>query len=264
LLVAFAPALATTGEEITPEDYLAHVKYLASPELKGRLTGSPELNQAAEYIAAQFSRAHLEPLGASYFQDFEVTATTALDDDDAFSFQQSGKSTQLKQGSGFIPLNLSGNGKATGAIVFAGYGISAPKYHYDDYAGVDVRDKIVIMLRHEPQENDPNSVFEGKNLTEHALFSSKVANAKLHGAKAVLIVNDFPNHPGEDDRLLKFEPLMATQDYGILVDQISVRVADQLLGSSHKSLQHVITDIDRELKPESFVLEPAHDGNCRS
>jgi hypothetical protein len=255
-LLFLLPVLAATAEDITPETYLAHIKYLASPALKGRLTGTPEGNQAAEYIAAQFARAQLKPLGHDYFQDFDVMARTGLSDSDTLAFEEAGKSSELKQGTDFVPLNLSANGKAKGAVVFAGYGITAPEYHYDDYAGVDVKDKIVMILRHEPQENDLKSVFAGKDLTEHATFSSKVVNAKLHGAKAVLIVNDLPNHTGNSDELLRFAPLTVTEDYGILVDQISARIAEEWLAPSQKNLQKVVSEIDREGKPDSFPLQP--------
>lgn len=248
------PALAATAYIITPESYLAHVKFLASPDLKGRLTGTPELNKAAEYLAAQFSQAKLEPLAAGYFQDFEVTARTGLSDNDALTLRLGGQSRAMKQGTDFVPLNLSGNGNASGAVVFAGYGITAPEYHYDDYSRVDVRDKVVILLRHEPQENNDKSVFAGKDLTQHAVFSSKIVNAKLHGAKAVLIVNDLPNHPGYSDELPRFEPLMATEDYGILVEQISVSSVNELLAGMKESLQNVTDEIDRDLTARSFAL----------
>src|SRR3954447_7432481 len=176
ILCHVIPALAAATYVITPESYLAHIKFLTSPDLKGRLTGTPELNKAAEYIAARFSEARLQPLKESYFQDFEVTASTGLSDGDRLILRSGGKSKELTQGTDFVPLNLSGNGNASGEIVFAGYGITAPEYHYDDYSQIDVRDKIVIVLRHEPQENDERGVFAGKDLTQHALFSSKIVN----------------------------------------------------------------------------------------
>jgi hypothetical protein len=256
LPLAILPALAGAPYNTTPESYLEHIKFLASPNLKGRLTGTPELNKAADYIADQFMKAKLQPLGGSYFQDFEVTARTALSDGDTLTLHARAQSEELKQGTDFVPLNLSVNGKASGPVVFAGYGITAPEYHYDDYSRLAVRDKIVIVLGHEPQENDENSLFAGKNLTEHALFSSKIVNAKLHGAKAVLIVNDLPNHTGNNDELLHFEPLMATEDYGILVEQVSAQAVNELLAGSKESLQSVIGEIDRQLTPHSFALQP--------
>ena len=81
-------------------------------------------------------------------------------------------------------------------MVFAGYGITDADRHYDDYAGLDVKDKIVLILRHEPQE--------GKDLTSHATFADKASNAKMHGARGVILVNDMPAHPKEADKLLEF------------------------------------------------------------
>ena len=94
----------------------------------------------------------------------------------------------------YTAFNFSHSGPLAGAAVFAGYGITAPEYHYDDYAGIDVKGKIVIILRHEPQEADEKSVFSGKTLTVHAQFASKASNAKMHGAAGVILVNDVPNH----------------------------------------------------------------------
>jgi hypothetical protein len=79
--------------------------------------------------------------------------------------------------------------------VFAGYGITAPDLQWDDYMGLDVKGKIVVVLRHEPQELDPNSRFDGRNMTSHATYMNKAINARLHGAKAVLFMTDPNNHP---------------------------------------------------------------------
>ncbi len=103
----------------------------------------------------------------------------------------------LTGGRDFVPIPFSSSGSLSGPVVFAGYGITAPEYHYDDYAGIDVRDKIVLVLGHEPQEQDRNSVFAGANLTRHASLTSKAVNAKQHGAKAIIVVTDF-THANED------------------------------------------------------------------
>ncbi len=85
----------------------------------------------------------------------------------------------------FVPFNFSSSGKVSAAIVFAGYGITAPEYNYDDYVNLDVKDKVVLVLSHEPQEYDASSVFEGKVYTDHAQFYSKAANARRHGIREV-------------------------------------------------------------------------------
>ena len=170
------------ASDIKPNDYLDHIKYLASPDLKGRRTGTPELEKAAAYIVKQFKEAHLKPVHGSYLQEFDVTARTELSGADELDILTDGKVTQLHEGRGFMPLSLSSSGDVLGPMVFAGYGITAPEYHYDDYEGLDARGKIVLVLRHEPQEMNEKSVFDGKNLTIHSELQSKVANAKLHGA----------------------------------------------------------------------------------
>jgi len=240
--------------EITPETYLAHVKYLASPELKGRRTGTPELEKAAAYISRQFRAAGLKPVGGSYLQEFEITARTALGKGNKLSLVIGQRISELWEQRDFVPLSLSTNGETMGPIVFAGYGISAPEFQYDDYEKIDARGKIVLLLRHEPQEDDEKSAFDGKNYTVHSELASKVANAKLHGAAAVLLVNDLPNHPGDENKLDRFTPVMGTEDYGLLVAQISVKYASELLARAGRDLPGLMTAIDRNLKPQSFEL----------
>jgi hypothetical protein len=257
LLAALAAALSAAPlSDITPEHYMAHITYLASPALKGRLTGTPELDQAADYIAAQFRNLGVKPVNGTYFQDFEVTARTALGPDDRLSIDEGTQHRDLQEQTDFIPLNLSANGTVSGAVAFAGYGITAPEYHYDDYGGLDVHDKIVLVLRHEPQEADPKSVFDGKNYTVHSRLDSKVVNAKLHGARGILLVNDAPSHPGAEDELERFAVLTATEDYGIEAAQIASKQADDLLGHAHESLAQAIQEIDRDTKPHSFAFGP--------
>ena len=76
--------------------------------------------------------------------------------------------------------------------MFAGYGITAPEYDYDDYAGIDVKGKIVMLLRHEPQEFDEKSVFGGKVYTNHAQFESKAVNAKLQEIQTYVVAKSIP------------------------------------------------------------------------
>ncbi len=124
-------------------------------------------------------------------------------------------------------LSFSSSGKVAGEVVFAGYGITAADLHYDDYAGIDVKNKIVLILRHEPQENDEKSVFNGKKLTEHATFYEKASNAKMHGAKAVILVNEIYAHDGTEKALEKFSQGEEAQRF-----RSSVRSSECSHGSS--------------------------------
>ena len=177
---------------VSSTEYLGIIKYLASPEMRGRATGSPELEKAAAYIRDQFRSMNLKPLaGESYYQDFDVTTSARLGKRNSVTYTAGDKPQSLKIQDDFIPLNLSGAGDVSGDVAFVGFGITAPEYNYDDYAGLDVKGKIVVLLRHEPQEFDDKSVFEGKVYTAHSQIFSKAANAKFHGAKAVLMARAF-------------------------------------------------------------------------
>jgi hypothetical protein len=245
---------ALQSSEIKPEKYLAHVKYLASPELKGRRTGSPELEKAASYISKQFHSAGLKPVGGSFLQEFQITAHTAVGSGNKMILVVASRLKEIVDRQDYVPLNLSTNGETLGPIVFAGYGITAPEYQYDDYEKVDARGKVVMLLRHEPQEANEKSVFAGKNLTSHADIAAKIANAKLHGAAAVLLVNDLPNHPADEDRLDKFSPVVGTEDYGLVAVQLSVKYANELLGTAKQNLPGLVKMIDSDVKPHSFDL----------
>src|SRR5271166_5241823 len=186
--------------EPSSDEYLGYVKYLASPEMRGRATGSPELEKAAGFIRDKFKSFKLEPIsGKSYYQDFDVTTSAKLGTQNEIDVANGSKKETLRFNQDFMPFNVSSAGKVSAGVVFAGFGITAPEYNYDDYAGIDVKDKIVIVMRHEPQEFDDKSVFDGKVYTAHAQIFSKATNAKLHGAKAVLLVNDVAAHQGESD-----------------------------------------------------------------
>ena len=240
---------------VDPNLYLNDVKYLASPELRGRATGSPELETAAGYISGKFREFGLEPAdGKDYYQAFQVTTSAKPGPGNRLSVAGSGKTETLKFEHDFIPFNFSHSGRLSGGLVFAGYGITAPEYHYDDYSGIDVKGKVVIVLRHEPQEADEHSVFAGKTLTQHAQFSSKASNAKMHGAAAVILVNDVPNHREDADKLQVFGTADGPDDAGIPFVQVKEAVVERWVAAGGKHLEQIVHGIDKDLKPESFSL----------
>jgi hypothetical protein len=253
-LLALGAARHTT-EELDPQRYLAHVKFLASDAMHGRATGSPELEKAAAYIARQFKASGLQPFdGKSYLQAFPVTTNAKLGPNNRFEYSENGKTTTLKFEEDFVPFNFSSRAKVSGGVVFVGYGITAREYNYDDYAGVDVKDKLALILRHEPQEFDEKSVFAGKVYTEHSQFFSKVVNAKNHGARGVILINDRANHRGEADQLEAFGKTAGPADGGIPFVQIKAEAAERWISGAGKSLDEISAGIDRDLKPRSFAL----------
>ncbi len=241
--------------DLSPDEYLGYVKFLAADNMRGRATGSPELEKAADFIAGRFKAFGLKPVeGDSYFQSFEVTTSARLGSKNNLAAVSGGKRTRLKFQRDFVPLNLSSKGKVSGGVVFAGYGITAPEYNYDDYASLDVKNKIVLILRHEPQEFDEKSVFDGKVYTAHAQIFAKAANAKMHGARAILMVNDVAAHPSDPDQLEKFGETSGPGNAGIAFVQVRAEVADQWLEASGQSLEKLQAEIDKTLKPASFAL----------
>lgn len=247
---------ATTGADFDSARYLNHIKYLASSEMKGRATGSPELDRAARYIADQFRADGLQPPpGArNYLQPFEVTTSAKLLRSTRLDVVQDGESESLLINKDFTPLSFSSSGKASGGVVFAGYGITAPEYNYDDYAGIDARGKFVVVLAHEPQEYDAASVFEGKVYTEHAQYSSKAANAKAHGARGVLLVADRIHHQPDAEELEPFGTTSGPSDSGVAFLQVKEAVVEPWFRAAGKDIESLEMAMDRDLKPRSFPL----------
>jgi hypothetical protein len=256
-LAGFSCALwAQTPASISPDAYLAHIKYLASPELKGRATGSPELEKAADYIASQFQRFGVKPVpGSTYEQAFTTTVGAHEGVNNRLIVNWSGLLGRNNYGTAFVPFSFSSSGTVSAPVVFVGYGITANEYHYDDYAGVDVKDKIVLLVRHEPQENDEKSVFQGKDLTQHSTFAIKAVNAKMHGARGVIIVNDtYPHHAGDRDKLTPFGQVTGPTDVGVLFAQVEESTAEAWLKAQGRDLHEILDGIDKDLRPRSFPV----------
>ncbi len=262
LAFRFAAAICTVvaltaapAAELRPDDYIGYVRYLASPELKGRGDGSPELEKAARYIEHQFRSFGLKPPpGQRSYQPFKITTKARLGRHNRFEFTAGGTKGSLRLIDDYLPFNFSSSGDFSAPVVFAGYGITAPEYHYDDYAGIDVRGKFVIVLRHEPQEFDDKSVFAGKVFTGHAQLTAKASNAKMHGARGVIFVNDVYAHTGREDNLDRFGRAAGPADAGVAFVQVKASVVEPWLEQSGHTLQALEESIDSKLQPASFEL----------
>ena len=257
LAVTLVLAGSAVASRLDTADYMGHVKYLASDELQGRGNGSPGLEKAAEYMEQQFRIYGIQPVpGHGYFQDFPITTSAKLGAKNELEYElPSGKGWEAGVlNSTFVPLNLSASGEAEAPVVFAGYGITAPEYGYDDYAGLDVRGKVVLVLRHEPRESDAKSKFEGKDLTVHSQFFSKASNAKMHGAAAALMVNDVGAHPNTADKLEPFGETEGPENAGIEFAQVSTAMADAMLETAHSTVRQAEEAIDAQEQPHSFAL----------
>ncbi|MDF1667782.1 MAG: M20/M25/M40 family metallo-hydrolase, partial [Planctomycetota bacterium] len=163
----------------------AHVDFLASDELEGRDTPSRGLTVAGRYVASRFAEYGLKPGNkGKWFQDYGLSAVTPSKDS---GLKLGGELISFSKENG-VPFFFSAQGSAKGELVFAGYGITAENQNYDDYQGLDVKGKIVVVLRYAPNKNDRNSFFGTRAGRRHQTFTTKFANAIRHGAAGMLLV----------------------------------------------------------------------------
>jgi hypothetical protein len=257
-ILALLAACLAAGQapRLDPDRYLGHVKYLAAERLNGRGNGTPELEAAARYIAEEFRARRLTPAagGGAFLQTFEVTTSARLGAANRVRWTDGKSASELKLETDFQPLSFSSTAVVSAGVVFAGYGITALEYGYDDYAGIDARGKVAIILRHEPREFDDGAPFAGRAYTVHSQLPWKAANARAHGAAAVLYVNDLDNHTGERDELEPFGRTVGPGDAGIPLVQVKAAAAGQVLAAAGKSLKDLVAAMEKNLRPRSFAL----------
>jgi hypothetical protein len=230
------------------------VTYLASPVCEGRGPLTAGIDLAADYIAAEFKKAGLKPAnGDGYFQPFTRPANVQEETPRLVLKGPGDQTLELKPGVDFHALGLSEGGKAEAPLVFVGYGITSdPKsdVKYDDYEGLDVSGKVVVVLRNVPRAKDPKAPNRAQ-----APFTTKLARATKNGAKAVLFVSDNTIASDGDD-LIDFN-FTALSGAGAKIPAFHVKraVVDQMLRSVNGStLAEVEKGIDVNLKPHSLAL----------
>ncbi len=253
---------------------LSDLKYLASDELEGRGPRTRGLERAAEHIALEFRRAGLEidAIDGQPFQQFQTYTLERLGDKNQAALSgPDGKRENLTALRDYVPLTAGTSGEVDAPLVFVGYGITAPDLGYDDYANIDVRGKAVLMLRHEPRQTDPQSVFDGLQNSKHAYMSRKITNAVEHGAVAVVFCNDqvlvdkqaAERRPATDnvpasDRLLNFRTRPSDLTPQVPVLHLRRPALEKLLADcQQKTLAELESAIDADLKPQSFAIPGA-------
>ncbi len=266
LLVCIATGLKTAAQsnaaETTAETNAvsesrlsSSVKYLSADEREGRGVGTEGLTQAGDFIAQRFRELGLVPADREDlpFQSFEIFADPKLGPAgknrlalEAAGAEKEGRpeAMSLTLGEQFQTLALGGSGEFSAPLVFVGYGVTAPEAKYDDYAGVDVKGKVVLIVRKQPSQGNPHSPLGGGDgPSKHAFFSTKVANARKHGAAAIIFVNDHHNQVEDakkarksiDEALAKLAELQAKKpkDYQKQAIALSKEIAtlgDKLQG----------------------------------
>ncbi|GAC1678672.1 MAG: hypothetical protein PVS2B2_15950 [Candidatus Acidiferrum sp.] len=190
-------AIGWAGGKKHPEKFdgariRAHVKYLAGDALEGRGTGQKGGDLAADYIAKEFQAYGLKPAGenGTYFQSVPMVGVKTLAGTTFEIVPQSGDAVALKNLDEFVTNNESqaATAEIDAPIVFAGFGITAPEYNWDDYKGADLKGKVALVFVNEPDSDDPK-FFKGKALTYYGRWTYKYEEAARRGAVATLIIH---------------------------------------------------------------------------
>jgi hypothetical protein len=244
------------GDEASEARLKRDVTFLASDECEGRGVGTKGLDRAAEYIARQFAEAGLRPGGVdgSYFQPFPIIRGSEQDGPARLVLHGPlGQTISLKAGSDFTVNGLSGPGEVSAPIVFVGFGVTAKDIGYDDYAGVDVKGKIVLAIRRVPRWANDATPFDGVRKNDHAGLDNKQALASINGAAGLIMINDLTE---QADGLVPFQTTArAVSNYNLPFLQMRRSLAEQLFANSAgPGLRELEQGIDRELKPHSREL----------
>ena len=261
LLVGLDQAWSADNIAVIEQRLKDNVGFLADDALEGRGIDTPGIAKAADYIRAQFKQAGLQS-GAedgSYFQPFDVVIKAKADEKKTSLVLHgpAGQQLHLQAGTDYQPMVFGGDGQFQAPIVFAGYGITADEYKYDDYQEIDVAGKVVLILRREPQQGDEKSVFDGTQTTSYSGIESKIRNAWAHHAAAVLLVSDpFTVTKPEDDQLVPVDYISFQEALSQPLAQLKQDVVDRVLATTPlKTLRDAEAAIDAGLVPVSQPLE---------
>jgi hypothetical protein len=267
LLAALLPGvISASTPPINPQAVLEHIKFLAADDLQGRGNGSAGLERAGDYIATQFKAAGLTAGGinSDWFQPFELTAGLRISEGNSLVIRSGSQTVRLALGTSYYPLAVTASDTGAGysmdlmnvPLVFAGYGLSAPSANYDDYAGLDLTGKAVMIFSHEPQENQTESRLNGSRPMRETTLYSKANAARGHGAVALLVISD-PSHRVDEANYKMFEIESDAEDHQIPV--LRIRRDDMAGLIKAWDLDRTAAVIDRDLVPRSRELPAAVD-----
>lgn len=273
------PAAVAAGyRAIQESDLRADLAFVSSDALQGRLSLQPGDDAAIQWVASEFAKAGLQPAGGSadgprttapetpvrYLQPVPLIEFRNDRAESYLALTRGGERKQWKFPEAYG--SFAKDVDVTAGVVFAGFGITAPELHYDDYENIDVHGKIALIFDHEPQETDPKSIFNGTGNTRYATLRVKVQNAQAHGAVGVLIVAE-PNrkHPSNQERVARIGgsatravplPSQALADDSLHTPSVTISdgVAKELLANAGAAPSELQAAIDRDLKPQSRAL----------
>ena len=213
---AVSDAERAAMERIRARSILPTIRFLASNALEGREAAERGERIAADYLVSRFQAAGIEPgTKEGFLQRFDLR-WRVLGPDASFATRQTkGDATRRRDwepGRDFVPLTFSEEGEVEAPVVFAGFGIEAPEYGWDDYAALGrdgARGKIVMIFRHEPDEEGETQPdrFDGREMTLHASLRQKARVAAAHGAVGLILIDDPLLHDIREDPSTRWRTL---------------------------------------------------------
>jgi aminopeptidase YwaD len=249
-----------TQDEVQDTDLTALqelMQMLESDSFINRYPGTKGSELAQAYLLEQIQNLNMKPLVGVFKQDFSITTGLELKENNLMELTKlverpglpkerwSRATKAWSHGNEYLPISFSSNGTVEGEMAFVGYGISAPEIGYDDYEGIDVKDKIVIVL---------SDSADGRPLREEFLpygwLSYKAKNAKDHGAAAVIFIKTLSDSA---NTFYPLDPESRTEDIGIIVVQAN-RTELAKYFPRHANLYPIETELQKTQKPNSFDL----------
>ena len=230
---------------ISSHDLLEYVKIQCDDSFQGRLTGTPEYQACAEWLAGEFSKWGISPAGddGTWFQWFEVPYTLIYPGCGlTLHIPVANKEEILKPYkyvSEYMPGSTSGNGEITAEVVYAGYGITAPELKYDDYEGIDVKGKIILIEREAPVL--PTAGAEKfKPWYNYSFHQTKLENAVKHHAAGMLYNYGPIANPNN------------SYNAAFIYVHVGDSVIHDIFSGTGRDHDKIIRDINKNLKPQSF------------
>lgn len=252
LMFSGIAAAQNNNPEITSAEIQNHINYLASDQLEGRMTGTPALYKAAEFLKSEFESSGLKPLfEGSYFQEFSFMEKLELSNENILELNYENESLSesyhMVVGSDYTPLSFSDNLLVESGLIFAGYGISAEELEYDDYTNLDVKDKVVVVFRNHPDMKSPHSEFE-----QYSSLRYKTTNARDRGAKGIIFLNTLDK---TDDELIPLKYDNAGKIKDISAVHLKRNLADDMFRNHNTDIISIQRLIDSLKTPASFELK---------
>ncbi len=248
-VATLATALLVQAEESAALGRLRQdLKVIASDEYEGRGIGTQGLDLAADYITREFAAAGLQlnSVDGGPFQSFEVLDRVELGSPNVLVLRgPEGAMIEAAMDADFRPMSISGSGETSAPVVFVGYGIESKTPDFDEFAGVDVQGKTVVILRRTPQQGQKEGLFGGphSNAGRVAALRTKLSNAQRRGAAAVLMVND--GYTGETALVDLQAKLTKAKDDVVAAAEPFAAETDGARTSETRTLSEALTHLKR-------------------